>query len=317
MVGVYRQDSYDMEGGRMGMGHGVGRVALAWADIKGSPGWMSKIFRLSLLCLIPAFGPVVLLGYAFGWARDIAWGVRAPMPERLLGAEGDPLLARGLCALVVTIAFALLPAVVNGIWGLIMDIASLWYEDVPFVAHGGFAAWGVMGTILFMFSLLLTIAASVFSWVGSIRASIYGRLSPGLQLSKIWYMMRYDSGGLLRIFGAFVACLLVTGIVAALVGAALFVPGFAVASSLVPAPPADGSLPPQAVGAFFMVGMWGFFVVFLQMWVACLGIAFATMLAVRAVGYWTQQFDVPRWGGQDDPMPFEAAYAQQRWGNGR
>ena len=32
---------------------------------------------------------------------------------------------------------------------------------------------------------------------------------------------------------------------------------------------------------------------------------FVCMLVIRAIGYWTMQFDVPRWGGQDDPMPFE------------
>src|SRR5699024_6354438 len=29
------------------------------------------------------------------------------------------------------------------------------------------------------------------------------------------------------------------------------------------------------------------------------------MVVTRAIGYWTRQFDVPAWRGQDDPMPFE------------
>ncbi len=28
-------------------------------------------------------------------------------------------------------------------------------------------------------------------------------------------------------------------------------------------------------------------------------------LVFRALGYWTRQFDVSLWNGQDDPMPFE------------
>ena len=28
-------------------------------------------------------------------------------------------------------------------------------------------------------------------------------------------------------------------------------------------------------------------------------------LLTRAIGYWTSQFDVANWKGQDDPMPFE------------
>ena len=34
---------------------------------------------------------------------------------------------------------------------------------------------------------------------------------------------------------------------------------------------------------------------------------FCGALIARALGYWTCQFDVPQWRGQDDPMPFEAA----------
>lgn len=35
--------------------------------------------------------------------------------------------------------------------------------------------------------------------------------------------------------------------------------------------------------------------------------ALAVVMQARAVGYWTRQFDVPAWCGQDDPMPFEMA----------
>lgn len=36
---------------------------------------------------------------------------------------------------------------------------------------------------------------------------------------------------------------------------------------------------------------------------------FVAMLATRALGYWAMQFDVPRWKGQNDPLPFEVASA--------
>lgn len=32
---------------------------------------------------------------------------------------------------------------------------------------------------------------------------------------------------------------------------------------------------------------------------------FAHLIIARSLGYWTAQFDVPHWRGQDDPMPFE------------
>ena len=36
---------------------------------------------------------------------------------------------------------------------------------------------------------------------------------------------------------------------------------------------------------------------------------FLEALVARALGYWTMQFDVPRWRSQDDPMPFEDTFA--------
>ena len=61
----------------------TGYFSAAWNDVKSSQGWLGKMFLLGLIAFIPVFGPVVLLGYAFGWARDIAWGVHMPMPANL------------------------------------------------------------------------------------------------------------------------------------------------------------------------------------------------------------------------------------------
>ena len=41
------------------------------------------------------------------------------------------------------------------------------------------------------------------------------------------------------------------------------------------------------------------------MFLVTLSTSFLSALVYRAVGYWTMQFDVPRWRGQDEPMPFE------------
>ena len=43
---------------------------------------------------------------------------------------------------------------------------------------------------------------------------------------------------------------------------------------------------------------------------------FFTAMITRALGYWTQQFNVPAWRGQDDPMPFELACAAGGSGGG-
>ena len=72
-------------------------------------------------------------------------------------------------------------------------------------------------------------------------------------------------------------------------------------------------------------GFIGFIVVLLGIFVAALATVFVEMLVIRAMGYWTMQFDVPRWGGQDDPLPFEMigepaqqpAYQPERHPGGR
>ena len=73
-----------------------GYFKAAWNDIKQSEGWLGKMFLLGLLSLIPIFGQVVLLGYAYGWLRDIAWGVETPLPPRIFGNEDGQLYRRGL-----------------------------------------------------------------------------------------------------------------------------------------------------------------------------------------------------------------------------
>ena len=50
----------------------TGYFNAAWQDIKNTPGWFGKLILLSLLSFVPIFGWLVVLGYLYGWARDIA-----------------------------------------------------------------------------------------------------------------------------------------------------------------------------------------------------------------------------------------------------
>ena len=78
-----------------------GYFSAAWGDITKSPGWFSKILRMGLLCLIPIFGLLVVYGYLYGWARDIAWNVHRPMPDKIFGNEDGNLYKRGFFILVI------------------------------------------------------------------------------------------------------------------------------------------------------------------------------------------------------------------------
>ena len=124
-------------------------------------------------------------------------------------------------------------------------------------------------------------------------------------------MIRHDFGGLLRILGMALLLAIAIGIVASvlifvLVFIGLFV-GFAMTG---------GNLNIQSAhpGATVWAIVFATGGVVLVLAVLC-GVlsagmyVFVEMMIVRALGYWTRQFDVPAWRGQDDPMPFELAGA--------
>ena len=85
----------------------AGYFRTAWADIKNSPGWFGKLCLLALILFIPVFGPIVLYGYAFGWARDMAWDVHRPMPARIFGNEDGKLYSRGFFAWLILLVAGL------------------------------------------------------------------------------------------------------------------------------------------------------------------------------------------------------------------
>ncbi|WP_080802658.1 DUF4013 domain-containing protein [Arabiibacter massiliensis] len=281
-----------------------GYFAAAWHDIKGSPGWLGKLVILALVSLIPIFGWIVVYGYLFGWARDIAWDAHSPLPARIFGNEDGKLYSRGFFALLITTICLLIPWALEMVWGMLTGFGTFWSD------HG--YGMSMLGLATPVFSLLIMAAiflATLFSWVGAMRTSIYGRLAPGLQFGRIWAMMRHDFQGLLRILGMAVLLAVGAGLVAWLLVMVLVFVGLVVGMIVT-----GGNL--DVGGSHSGAGVW-------MMAMSVMGIvfslvavygAFMTALSVfvlamvaRALGYWTRQFGVPSWRGQDDPMPFELA----------
>lgn len=286
----------------------TGYFAAAWHDIKSSPGWLGKLVLLSLIALIPVFGLIVVYGYAYGWARDIAWGVRTPLPARIFGNEDGRLYSRGFFALVIGFVCALVPGVVSAI-GSMVSGAGLF--GLGWTLHEGSAllpfglASGLIGLLLSLVSVALTVLVAVFQWVGTMRMSIYGRLSAGFQIGRIWAMIRHDVGGLVRILGMAVALFLATGAAVGLLAFAfmlvvLFAAAFAAVGFL--GVPFEAATLGMTAGTAAVVAGWA-----LLGMVSVVASVFISMMVARAVGYWMRQFDVPAWRGQDDPMPFELA----------
>lgn len=276
-----------------------GYFAAAWGDITKSPGWFSKIMRLGLLCLIPVFGLIVLYGYLYGWARDIAWNVHRPMPDKIFGNEDGKLYKRGFFILVIGFVFSLIPGLFNVITSMITGVSlfgSVYSHDLTPAVGGVF-----LGFLFSIAGLVLTFAVVFFVWVGSMRTSLYGTLSSGFQIGKIWAMLRYDFMGLLRIFGMYLLSSLIIGVALVVVFLILVFVGILIAVPFI-----DSS---SALAAVMVIVAILFFLLFI---VACFAMSvFVTALVSRALGYWTRQFQVNLWGGQEDPMPFEREQAQR------
>lgn len=269
-----------------------GYFAAAWGDVAKSPGWASVLLRLGLLCLVPVFGVVVMYGYLFSWARDIAWNVHRPLPKKIFANEDGSLYKRGFFIFVVGLVFSLVPEIVNLFIGMSVGFSfggtALYGSYVP--ALFGSMAWLAGNSA----SVALSFFAALFFWVGAIRVSLYGTLSSGFQIQKIWAMMKHDFIGLLRIVG--MAILIAVAIAFSAIVLALF---FALICSGLIWLMSSGSST-SMVAAVLIVLLGAAFLALLLF-----ASALQNALVFRALGYWTRQFDVNLWSGQDDPMPFE------------
>ena len=290
----------------------------AWGDIKNSPGWFGKLCLLALLNFIPVFGQIVTFAYLYGWAREIAWGTHEPMPAKIFSNEDGKFWRRGWFVLVLTFVFALVPQVV-------MQLGDVWQiMGTGGRAHGAVSAQNsflaVMGSLLFFVGLVGAILLSVLAWIGSMRIAIYDRLSAGFQFGKIWKMLRYDTNGILKIFGMNLLVSLILGVILSfLIFMAMFVVAAVGVAGLVGAGYSVDSLQymsdAQALHMmtqfFSSAGIVGVLAILLVAFATSLASLYVDTLVIRALGYWTLQFDVPRWGGQDEPLPFESAAPAQ------
>ena len=176
--------------------------------------------------------------------------------------------------------------------------------------HGGMVSIsygvmsGIVSTAILVALVLLYALAMVFTWIGWMRMSVYGRLSAGFQFERIWTMLRHDTRGAGRILGMYLLINAIIGVVAAVVVIG-FVIGGMVFGVVVASAGADSGTPGFAVGLLVLA-----MVVFAALsYAGMVASVFCTTMVVRAMGYWTRQFDVPRWRGQDDPMPFETGFS--------
>lgn len=291
-------------------------------DITTSKGWFKKVVQLGLVNLVPVFGQMTVEGYAYEWAHKAAWGVSSPMPEKLYGRSNSKMLRWGWFAIVITFVFFLVPYLLGAIGGALADSGS---STSVFWQHTGGIHLGntlqiVFGAVFEIAAVVLFVFAILYSFAGIMRMTLYDSLGAGFQLGQIWKMVKRDAGGLFRIIGMEILFLCVICAAASIAVSLVF--GTAVAALFV------GSFGTMMGNSYSMGGLGGSMgnmgdmssilgpmmavgvvaaipLLFVILWAISSAGAWLTLLVARAVGYWTAQFNVARWGSKDDPLPFE------------
>lgn len=283
-------------------------LSSSWNDITHSRGWFGKICLLGLIVMIPIFGIMVLRGYMYGWARDIAWRVHEPMPAKIFGNEDGGLYKRGFYMLVLNLVLALAVYLVLWLVALIpgMSTVQMYGTSTSFSVQ-----YTVNSPLYFLIYFALIIVETFIMWIGSMRISIYGRLTPGFQLNKIWVMYKRLPGGMWRIFGMELLIGLIIGFVLSIVFT--FALSAVVFGMLDTAIPSITSVDYSDMNSLYvliynLVMAWGpafLLIMLVFIYVTVVATVFLELLVARALGYWTMQLDVPFWRGQSDPLPFE------------
>ena len=297
---------------RLGAAMNIQYFKSAWGDIRHSPGWFGKLCLLALLNLIPVFGQIVTLGYLYGWAREIAWCTHEPMPKSVFANDDGKFWRRGWFALVLTVVFALVPYLVMQLGNYFQVQSFIGAYTMPQSASS--SLFGLLGSAFAFIGFLGMLLLGVLAWVGNMRISIYDRLSAGFQFGKIWKMVRQDTTGILKIFGMNLLIGLIIGFVLSVVFFMLvLIIAFVGMAGLASA----GHLPLSfqhlsetqmlnfVVQLFASTGIVGVLALLFGIYLIILASVFLQILVIRAMGYWTMQFEVSKWRGQDDPLPFE------------
>lgn len=287
-------------------------------DISSSEGWLKNVMKLGLLMLVPVFGLITLYGYAYEWAHKVAWGVKSPMPRTIFGRRDSKLLRWGWFALVIAVVAEIIPAIISrigeAIAGASLGGASLAssYGSMMVGTTTGLLGSSI-GGILQLAAFVLSIALIVVVLVASLRMTIYDRLGAGFQVNQLWKMIKKDPIGLLRILGMYAlgcAIMIFVGLVVALILSltviAIAAPGMVGLAGGY----ASGSLhgiSSSVIGSLLMAAAFVIPFILAYLWALCCVSAWLQLLATRATGYWIAQFDVPHWGRQEDPLPFEKA----------
>lgn len=114
------------------------------------PGWLVKLLIGGVVALIPVIGSIVVSGYSYTVARNVARGNDHTLPE---WNEFGDMLVRGLIGIVVGLAYGLPAILIGGCLGAALGTAGATAERDG--GGGGIAALAVCVYPIFFLALLV------------------------------------------------------------------------------------------------------------------------------------------------------------------
>lgn len=259
----------------------------AWALLTRDRGWIKPVLVMTAALLVPVVGLFGVIGYAVEWARLTAWGVTSAPKQR--GVRVGACIASGARAFVVALVWGLC-------WGLVGGLLS----TIPLLGGLFSFAWTILNLFV---SLVIMVAV--------LRATIYQKIRAGLRVTTIWRMTTHDLGGIMRVFGlqvAGAAIIAVVGSIVSFVALMSVLPQLFYWASYIAefsALLSDSMLAMvtlQFLGGFLSSMLPTLVVLYVLLTPATIVMM---LLVYTALALWVRQFDVPSWGREEDPMPFE------------
>lgn len=289
------------------LSHELG-FATSWKMLTHERGWIVPLCLLALVGWIPILGQIVVLGYAYEWARFTAWGVdTAPRRHNIdygkLFATGGRafliLLMMGLAvrAVLAFMGFARLGHVLRFLpLGSGLSVSAL----VEGVAD--LSLWGIVALVVGLF-------LGTFLMAAMMRATLYDGFAAGWRVDRLCQMIARDPAGFCKVW------------LVSLIGSALSIAYTLVCAAVFGSLAFGGVLSYARHGGIIVYGghdlfaleqlaSWGAgpIIFALLLFVAALffyGVISVAMqlVSVNAMGQWFCRFEVGRWGASADPLP--------------
>lgn len=279
----------------------------SWHDITSSPGWFVIILKLALVSLIPVFGAIVVYGYLYTWARERAWGINQPMPRRIFENKDGKLYSRGGLIFIISLIVA---AITSFILNVDMLASVTRISQMLAYSPQSLSDPNVLFNMLplyvvphsSLFGMVVSVILTIVGWIMSMRVAIYDSFNAGFRLDKVWKMLTHNTLGILKVW---LMSIIVT-VVVTIVG--LVIAGLIVIIPMAACFTMSGATVNAAIAAILLIIP----LLLLAVYVALVLSSIETALVIRALGYWTETFNVPEWGSYAEPLPFEKDEAAQR-----